>query len=487
MGKIIALVRVSTAAQSLDSQSEKVKQAILNDGYDESDIIPVEDIESASKLSEEERSGLNKLKRHIETEEVSAVYAYEISRISRKVSIVYSIRDYLIAHKVDLVILNPYFHLLNPDGSMSTNASITFGIFASLAEQETYLRVERITRGKQRKAAEGKLSQGYPIFGFTVDSDHYIIHHPKQAPIVREIYERYANLESSGSIAKDLWLRGQLCCKTDKLISHQTKVCAILRERRYAYATSPYNCPIVTKELYDKVQKIHKSKPEHFVRKSRTIAVYPLQGYIYTDDGYVLTPSITNNRYVKMNGTCKPLSLNMKAADKLAFEVMNKYLKSVNQILNIEKERHELNVERENINLKLAGIDSKIDVIKEERSRINRLFIKGRITEEESDKMMQANQDEIMTLEDIRQTLIYNLSNIENKLLLVANPLLLEDSTEECKTPEELKAAVSKYVKKIVAVKLGFSRYRMNFIFLDGTEISGTYYSTNKKMDINLD
>lgn len=189
-----------------------------------------------------------------------------------------------------------------------------------------------------------------------------------------------------------------------------------------------------------------------------------------------------------MDGASKvPLSINMKAADKLALLIMNQYLKSVNQILNREKERHELNVERENINLKLAGIDSKIDVIKEERTRINRLFIKGRITEEESDKLMQNNRDEIMTLEDIRHDLIYNLSNIENKLILLANPLLLDDIPEECKTAEELKAAVGKYLKKIVAVKLGFSRYRMTFTFLDGTVMSGTYYSTNKKMDISID
>ena len=486
--KAIGLVRVSSKAQSIDSQSVKVKQAILADGFDESDIYLIEDIESGSKLSEEERSGLNKLKHYIETEEISVVYAYEISRISRKVSIVYSIRDYLITHKVDLVILNPYFRLLNPDGSMSTTASVTFGIFASLAEQETYLRVERITRGKERKKSEGKLSQGYPIFGYTVDDDHYIIPHPKEAPIVREIFQRYSNLESSGSIGKDLWLRGQLCCKTDKLVCHQSRVCAIVRERRYAYIDEPYRTPLISKELFEKCQTIRSEKPERFLRKSRTKGCYPLQGYVYTEDNYVLTPSITNNRYVKMDGSSqKPLSLNMKAADELTRQILHKYLNSGIIITNLEQERTELLKRQDEDKIKLAGIDSKIDVLKEERSRINRLYVKGRISEEESDKMMKKNNDEIMELEDLKQDLLYNLSSISNKLILAANQLLQEDVDVQLETAEELKAAVQKYLKKISAIKIGFSRYRMTYYFLDGSIRTGTYFSTNKKMEINVE
>lgn len=486
--KVIGLIRVSTKAQSTDSQTVKVKQAILADGYHESDIYWIEDIESASKLSEEERAGLHKLKHYIETEEVEAVYVYEISRISRKEHILYSIREYLQKHKVQLICLTPPFRMFNDDWSISDQAAFTFSIFSTLAAQETRIRVERITRGKQRKAAEGKLSQGYPIFGYTVDDDHYIIPHPKEAPIVREIFQRYSNLESSGSIGKDLWLRGQLCCKTDKLVCHQSRVCAIVRERRYAYIDGPYRTPLISKELFEKCQTIRSEKPERFLRKSRTKGCYPLQGYVYTEDNYVLTPSITNNRYVKMDGSSKkPLSLNMKAADELTRQILHKYLNSGIIITNLEQERTELLKRQDEDRMKLAGIDSKIDVLKEERSRINRLYVKGRISEEESDKMMKKNNDEIMELEDLKQDLLYNLSSISNKLILAANQLLQEDVEVQLETAEELKAAVQKYLKKISAVKIGFSRYRMTYYFLDGSVRTGTYFSTNKKMEINVE
>ena len=86
-----------------------------------------------------------------------------------------------------------------------------------------------------------------------------------------------------------------------------------------------------------------------------------------------------------------------------------------------------------------------------------------------------------------KQDLLYNLSSISNKLILAANQLLQEDVEVQLETAEELKAAVQKYLKKISAVKIGFSRYRMTYYFLDGSIRTGTYFSTNKKMEINVE
>ena len=74
--KAILLIRVSTEAQDLVQQREQVVDAAKRDGYDE--LILIEDKESAVKLSEEERNGLNRLKETIEHDSsVNVVYAYE--------------------------------------------------------------------------------------------------------------------------------------------------------------------------------------------------------------------------------------------------------------------------------------------------------------------------------------------------------------------------------------------------------------------------
>lgn len=476
--KAIGLIRVSTQAQQLESQSIKVKEAILRDGFKEEDIILIEDKESGSKLSEEERSGLNRLKHIIETDEVSAVYSYEISRISRRASVVFSIRDYLISKGVQLVILNPYFKMLKDDGSLSETSNIFFGVFSSLSENETYIRTERVMRGKEKKTAEGKLACGYPIYGYTVDSNHYIIREPTQASIVQEIFERYAGYESSGSIGKDLWLRGCLCAKTDKLISHQTKVCAILREKRYAKIdpNSIYP-PLISKEMFYKVQEIRMSKPEYYMRKSRTEYVYPLQGFIYSEEGYLLSPSVTNNRYLKLNGGSYPVSLNMKGAHGLAKIIINQYLLSGVLDIDRNKQREELNQIYVRNRVKIAGIDSKIAALQKENDMINSRIIKGRLTETKGDEMIDANMEDIYSLEDERQTLIYNNTVIDNELAYLANPFFQENELVQAKTDDELKTLVNKYLTKVTVKKLGHSRYKLTFLFNDGIQKEGSFYS----------
>lgn len=481
--KVIGLIRVSSQAQEFESQSIKVREAILADGYDESDIILIEDKESGSKLSEEERSGLNKLKYYIETEQISSVYVYEISRISRKETVLYSIREYLQLHHVQLVCITPPFKMFNDDWSISDAAAFTFSIFSTLSSQETRIRVARITRGKEKKKAEGKLTCGKPIFGYDVDKDHFIIPHKKNADIVREIFERYCNLESSGSIGKDLYQRNALGNDKSKEITIQTYVCSILKEKRYAKIDedSIYP-PIISKELFYKAKNIRENKGEMFIKKSKTVRTYPLQGYLYTEDGYMLSSSYTNNRYLKMNDAAiKRVSLNMNAADGLTKIIMNEYINS--GVLDIDREK-EVKVLSNVLSLnkvKISGIEIKINEIREENERINNRIVKGRMSEMTGDKMIDDNILSMNKLEDEKQELIYQNGVIVNKIDYLSNPLFTPSSSFEINTPEELKDLVMKYLKKAVVHKLGFSRYKIDYYFLDGRMKSGCFYSVQGK------
>ena len=479
MSKAIGLIRVSTQVQELESQSIKVKEAILRDGYDESDIILIEDKESGSKLSEEERSGLNKLKHTIESEQVSSVYCYELSRISRKASVLYSIRDYLTQRKINLICLNPYFRMLKEDDSFDENSNLFFGIFSSMSENETFLRTRRMMRGKERKKNEGKLSVGKPIFGYTVDSQHYVIPHPKQAPIVREIFERYSQLESSGSIGRDLYRRNALATKSTKEVTVQTYISVILREKRYANLVESIYPPLISKELFLKCQDILSRKPEHFTRKSKVKVCCPLQGYLFTLDGYVLTPSITNNRYLKTVGSSKyRLSLNMTNSHTLAYYVMNKYSQNHIQIIDVEKERVKIQNDIVNLRSQYSGIDSRISLLQKENDMINSRIIKGRLSESKGDALIDENIRIIHSLEDDRQELSYNILNLENRLIYLANPLLSENSQiKKIDTLESLKEFCIKYLKKIIVQRLRYSTYELHFYFLDGFECIYSFYS----------
>ena len=66
--KAILLVRVSTESQSLDEQTLNLINYSKNKGYKKENLIIIEDKESAIKLSEEERNGLNQMKNYIKND-----------------------------------------------------------------------------------------------------------------------------------------------------------------------------------------------------------------------------------------------------------------------------------------------------------------------------------------------------------------------------------------------------------------------------------
>ena len=137
MGRIVLFVRVSTLGQQLESQEDSLRRAALADGYSESDFIIIGNKESAIKLSEEEREGLNELKRVIESEVVSCIYISELSRLSRRTTVLFSIQEMLLQKRIQLKCLNPSFSLLNEDRTkIDPTANIIFSLFGALAAQE---------------------------------------------------------------------------------------------------------------------------------------------------------------------------------------------------------------------------------------------------------------------------------------------------------------------------------------------------------------
>jgi DNA invertase Pin-like site-specific DNA recombinase len=100
MGKVIILSRVSTESQNLEQQTQEILKQVYKDGYTDEDIIIIEDKESAIKLSEEERNGINRLKMYIESNtKIDSIYIYELSRLSRRQKFLFSLREYLIEKK----------------------------------------------------------------------------------------------------------------------------------------------------------------------------------------------------------------------------------------------------------------------------------------------------------------------------------------------------------------------------------------------------
>lgn len=257
MAKCILLSRVSTEQQSLDEQTRNLRDAAKAAGFDE--IVTIETKESAIKLTEEERQGLNELKSHIERSDVKCVFIWELSRLSRRPKVLYSMREYLQDHKVQLRCLHPEFTMFKDDFTLDTNANIIFGLYVSLCENEMAIKKERFHRGKERNAREGKYSGGkYVKLGYKLDENRYHVIDPVTAPVVKDMFYLYGVKKMSmRDLYEEINSRGvKKTISTIRKILHDISYVGVESKGLGGENTFMRKYPpIISRELYDIVQK----------------------------------------------------------------------------------------------------------------------------------------------------------------------------------------------------------------------------------------
>ncbi len=272
--KAILFMRVSTDAQIIESQPKVLRDMAHQDGFSDENIISIGEKESAIKLDEEERRSLEKLKHYIETDNIDTVYVFELSRIARTAKVLYSVRDYLVEHQVQLICKEPQFVLLEKDRSkgIRSDSNLVFSIFGALAEQEMKLKKERFARGRKYQAETNKFNGGRIPFGYRVnyDKDKLIEIYEEDAEVVRHIYSLYEQGYSQTQIARLLlgtsMERNSTLSVVHNILSNEAytgrKIKAHAFERSYPQ--------IITPEQYDRCRQIA-AEHKHTVDKSTHI------------------------------------------------------------------------------------------------------------------------------------------------------------------------------------------------------------------------
>lgn len=269
MKKVIALTRVSTLSQELESQKLKVISAIHADGYSDDEIISISNKESGVLLSEEEMLGLDQMKREIqERKTIEAVYVFELSRVARQAKILYSIRDFLVQNKVQLVCLNPNFRMFTAEKIFDESSNVIFGLYCSLAENEGYIRKQRFKRGKEKAKAEGKFIGGKVLFGYTLDKNNHFIIHEENSKLIKRIYNLYLSGEYSARQISDMLYKEGTIKQTSKK-TREIFICKILKNRKY-FDNTLYP-PIVSEGEWNNAQELLKKyqiKPRRTYEKN---------------------------------------------------------------------------------------------------------------------------------------------------------------------------------------------------------------------------
>jgi len=155
----------------------------------------------------------------------------------------------------------------------------------------------KVRRGQMENALKGKANGGLKPFGYRINANQYYEVDPITAPIVLEIFTRYADGQTVKEITEDMSSRGVFTNSNFKY-THNSSIHNILKNRRYMgeyrYGTTiiPDAMPrIIPQDIFDKVQeRMEKNKHKPAAKKAK--------------DEYILTTKLFCGRCgVMMVGT----------------------------------------------------------------------------------------------------------------------------------------------------------------------------------------
>lgn len=471
--KAIGLIRVSTLVQDLQQQADVVKNEMIKDGYidDSEHIILIKDQESATKLSEEERQGLNKMKAHIESDpEINRVYVFELSRLSRRPEILYSIRDYLIKKNINLIVLKPYMRLFEDDGTISPAGSIMFGIFGAMSEQEGYIRKERFKRGKMKAQLEGKSLGNWLPLGYTTDSERHIIVDEEKAKLVRKIFTMCVNDNKSTTvIARELTETGEYPTKST-IRGHSSSILNILRNTAYI-GKAPYNKKdkkenynqyprIIPTELFEKAQELLNNRKK--LPKTGHKNIYYCKGLLVDkNSGRVLraTPAVASYGFtsdrsdpVKYPTITVPINL----FDSFAWHLTVQYHKK-NVPIDTQKMRAELLKEINLLNKKAETGKKQLTELERRIEKIQERIISGKLKESLGDKMLNEiyqQQEEILDMIPHWETEAFNKSAYWHATAMIDDEGAAKDLSSVTDN-EKRQQLIHEVIEKIIVEKGG--------------------------------
>ncbi len=228
-----------------------------------------------------ERPGLQRALREAQAKRFDLLLVYRVDRLSRSVRGLAQLLEQLDQAGVLFRSASEPFDTSSSAGRMMVQM---LGVFA---EFERATIVERVIAGMERKAARGEWTGGSLPFGYRLDAERrHLEPDPTEAPLVREIFARYAErLEGSSALAGWLSERGYRT-KNDKPFNPQA-VLTILRNRAYLgeinYRRTSYPAPhqpLVDKELFERAQTILNARGENASLRRSNRSDYLLTGLL---------------------------------------------------------------------------------------------------------------------------------------------------------------------------------------------------------------
>jgi DNA invertase Pin-like site-specific DNA recombinase len=191
--KAIILARVSTHVQNYESQTKDLIQYAKSKGYSDIHIIETKETGLADISN---KKGANAMTDFIEQNpDYVTVFATEMSRLSRRQSVLHTFKEWFIKNKVQFYLKDSNYSLFDENGNVSPSGEIMFTLYGYFAEQEVKAKKERFARSKRMLFESGYSISGRTLFGYervmTELKKTTLIEYKPNADIVRTIYNWY--------------------------------------------------------------------------------------------------------------------------------------------------------------------------------------------------------------------------------------------------------------------------------------------------------
>ena len=450
MGKYcICFCRVSTQQQDLVQQTNSIISEAERMGYDKDHQIIIEYKESGIQLSSNERAGIDKLKDSIQNNpDIDCVICWELSRIARRADVIYEIRDFFLNHKIQWVVMTPYMRLLESDGKMSQTSSIMLGLFTSLAESEMAIKKERFARGKARSRELGKYLGGHVQFGYSIDENKFIQIEEKSAAIVRQLFELYATGKySMYSLAEEMMEYGYF----DNFTSIHSVVSFLYKHLKSTnYYGDNNRPPIISKELFDKVQNV--TKDNYLSLKPKSKGDVLCRRLLYNVEGYCLTTQIQSGwkggQYIIYTNTFRKgvkITIAKNSIEPLVWECAKSLHKKFMKNENFLKKQHVGFCE--SLTKKYNVAKEKSQKIREKIDRTEERYIHGKISKERADEITNTLSDELTIWKNKE---VYFVEQIRERMKIIQETLMNTGQDLDLLTLEQKCTLIRSVIERVV-------------------------------------
>lgn len=495
MAKAILLVRVSTTKQEIETQTRELVEYAKADGFKEKDLIIIEGVgASAIKLNDVYMQEMEELYHTINTTDIVALYAWEISRIGRNEEILMRFKNHLIERGIQLVIKNPSLRLLNADGSVNKGVELAFSLFATMSKQEMEIKQSRFQRAKERNKAEGKYNGGKIKLGYCLDCNNYFVVDEEKAKVVRDIFQWYVDGQSLKKIFERLVEMGiyksLLNFSTGgKRVGYLLKDTAYIGENNYPQIVDDETFQLAQEKMGNR-NKWHSSKNLFFckglIKDTATNAT-------------LCARSATLVYYVRHRVHC--ISLNINAMDFIAEWSADYFLGWLNQ-MQAEQNTHEYDITIQENETQIKAKQRQIEDYTKAIERAIQMNIaqpkyfpteKMEATINANDKQIKALEKQIVDLQTDNQRMrdwmngnqqfintIYDYSD-EKKFEIIQDLIDRIEVTELEKHRFEVVVHSNSFIKRTTKWEYSSQGHKLKIVQLLPIKLDFTHKMNNKK------